>query len=206
MERTDVLMAEYVDLRREISRRLAYQQAFMGLNLILVAALVPIYAVVPERADVALVAAPLLFTVLAWLHFSQDLTMISISTYLARRLRPAIQDSLSGGADSRKDARTDFRTDVLLGWETYEFENRSGEPAGLFQTYLWFLRCLAIMGPAVGFTVFGLARLDWNGIGGLAQLLVIGMVAGHLVLVVGVAVVTGWLPARYRAIPGPTAD
>lgn len=191
MNRVDVLLSEYRDLRSEIVRLSSVQHLLLGLNLVLAIALAPIHNGLRDTGTVALVAIPFVFTIVAWLHVSQDMTIISTARYLHQRLRPAIVDALDDG---------EGRSSAVLGWESYQNEGRTADRLGPVMIYTWGMRCLASMGPTVGYTIWGAVNLGWDRFSGVERFMAVGLVVAQLLAVAGVGILTRWVAPGYRSI------
>ena len=97
MNRIDVLLVEYGQVRGEVARRAIVQSAIQLLVPVLVVALVAVYGWLGDREPLAQLAVPLVFTVLAWVHVGQDHSIINAATYLHRVVRPAVIAALPRG-------------------------------------------------------------------------------------------------------------
>lgn len=191
MNRIDVLLVEYGQVRGEMARRAIVQSAIHLLVPVLVVALVPVYGWLGEREPLVQLAVPLVFTVLAWVHVGQDHSIINAATYLHRVVRPAVIAALPRG---------ETPDHVVLGWSGYLGRGRRQERPGPIQVYGWVMRVLAGLGPAIGFTGWAVARLGWSELGSPERLAAVVLVVGHALAAAGVLLLTRSVAPGYRSI------
>lgn len=87
----EALMEEYRTLRSEISNRVQNQLYLIGGNLALLSACLGVLPKFFSMQNLLLILImPMVFFVIAWLYFEQDVFLTQAATYLHQRLRPTI--------------------------------------------------------------------------------------------------------------------
>lgn len=151
--RSELLVLEYSDLRAEIHQRVANQLLILGGNIVLVAAVVPAYDRLTALAPLSFLIIPLLFGVVAWLYFEQDIFLTQAATYIHRHLRPKLIETLPASPHAREAG------DLVpvLGWEHFRGEILFGQRRERrLLTAMTFFRYLATMGPGTAALIIGI--------------------------------------------------
>ena len=172
-----VLLAEYGDLRSEIHQRVNNQLLVIGGNIALLAAVLPAYDILADKAPVSFLVLPLLFSFVAWLYFEQDLFLTEAATYLHRELRPQVERELHGETPGRHPV-------AVMQWERFRGEilfTRRRERRLLTITFAF--RYLATMGPGVGGLALGLSELSWGSRTLAVQIVSVVLIAVDVVLI-----------------------
>lgn len=155
MTPAEVLLAEYTDLRGEIHQRVSNQLLVLGGNVALLAGVLPAYDRLKELAPLSFLALPILFSIVAWLYFEQDIFLTQAATYLHKELGPRLSSVIQTGSGNPPVP--------LFQWERFRGEvlfQRTRERR-LLATMIVF-RYLATMGPGIGGLALGLTNLRWG--------------------------------------------
>ena len=175
MRALDIMMAEYNDLRNEIHQRVNNQLLILGGSVALMAALVAAQEKLMLLAPFSLLGLPVVFAVVAWLYYEQDIFLIHAAKYLHRELRPTIGSELlreSSGPTVNVLRWEDFRGEVLFG---------SSRERSLLRVMIFF-RFVATMGPGVIALMLGMLSVQWCTLSELERYIVIILVSLDLLV------------------------
>lgn len=175
MQALDIMMAEYSDLRNEIHQRVNNQLLILGGSVALMAALVAAHEKLSALAPFSLLGLPLIFAVVGWLYFEQDIFLIHAAKYLYRELRPTIGSELlreSSGPTVNVLQWEEFRGNVLFG---------SARERGLLRIMIFF-RFVATMGPGVIALILGTLSVQWCALSEPERYIVIFLVSIDLLV------------------------
>ena len=113
----EALMEEYRSLRSEIGQRVQNQLYIIGGNLALISALLGIMAKSFSIQNLTFILlTPMVFFVITWLYFEQDVFLTQAAMYLHQRLRPIILRRI---AEEAACAEGEL---VLMEWEKFRNE------------------------------------------------------------------------------------
>ena len=140
---TEALMEEYRSLRSEISKRVQNQLYIIGGNLALLSALLGILAESFSIQNLTFILlVPMVFFVIAWLYFEQDVFLTQAATYLHQQLRPTILRRI---AEETTQPEGEI---AVMEWEKFRnevlFRRRRNR---IFLQLMVILRLFATLGP-----------------------------------------------------------
>jgi len=139
------LMEEYRTLRSEISNRVQNQLYLIGGNLALLSALLGVLAKSFSIQNLFLILImPMVFFVITWLYFEQDVFLTQAATYLHQRLRPIILRRIAEETTLAEDKIE------VMGWEKFRneilFHRRRNR---IFLQLMIIFRLFATLGPGL---------------------------------------------------------